>query len=373
MRRSIRRVLWSLLVVNVATAAAGATITVRKDGTGDFLVIQHALDVAADGDTVLIGPGEYTESTMVRLPGWAYDIESFANLKSDNVTLIGAGAEVTVIGPASYQGNGGTFEPAAVSYSLNDGFLQLSDLKVRNCYAGIYVVGELRMDRCAVVDNDLGIGWNPSGPGGWVRDSIFSVAAAISFPLACDIGGGGQGSGIEVARCSVGNSAVVRSVQGILFRDCEMKGLNLYAGASATVRNCRLLGTNVGISQSLGSGISCEVYDSVLSGGYAALTVTDSAPGGRFVVENSRLEGGSNSVFYAAYNAGATSIHSCDLVKGSGLMVRCGAQGPTVVHDMSGNFWGTASEAQIQAWIFDHSDNGSIGGTVVSFPKSRTV
>jgi len=92
-----------LVLIVLASNSQGSTITVRKDGTGDFTLIQHALDMAADGDTVLIGPGEYTESTMVRLPGWTYDIESYAHLRSDDMTIIGAGPDQTIIGPATYE------------------------------------------------------------------------------------------------------------------------------------------------------------------------------------------------------------------------------------------------------------------------------
>lgn len=368
MRRSIQCLLWSLVAVNVAGIAAGATITVRKDGSGDFSVIQQALDVAADGDTVQIGPGEYAESTMVRLPGWAYDIGSFANIESANVTLIGAGMDATVIGPSSYRGNGGTFEPAAVSYGLGGGYLQMSGLTVRNCYAGMYVGGELRMDNCALIDNDLGVGWDPSGPGGWIRDSVFIVDAPISFPLAFDIGGGGQGSGIELERCTFGSPASIRTIQGMVIRDCLLSGLNVYSATTLVVDGCNPNGLEAGISMALGAGIYCEVRNSHLRGQTAALFVSDSAPGGRFVVENSTLEGGSYSVFFAAYNAGASAVHNCDLIKGTGLVVRCGAQGPPIVHDFSNNYWGTTDEAQIQSWIFDHSDNGVIGGTVLYSP-----
>jgi hypothetical protein len=51
-------VLLSLTVLAEPTAAA-ATWTVASDGTGQFRAIQHALDQAADQDTVLVRPGAY--------------------------------------------------------------------------------------------------------------------------------------------------------------------------------------------------------------------------------------------------------------------------------------------------------------------------
>lgn len=368
MKRCIQRLLLSFLAVAAANVAIGATIAVRKDGTGDYSVIQQALDVAADGDTVLIGPGEYTESTMVRLPGWAYDIESFAHLRTDNLTIIGAGAEVTIIGPTTYEGSAGTGAPAGLSNTVGGGSLHISDVGIRHCYA-VYIGGALYMDRCSMRNNRDGLVWEPSGPGGWVRDSVVEVTEPIFDPMSFIIvGTGSLGSGVELERCSFGHSGSIRTVSGMIIRNCDLTGLALYSGARVAVDGCTSLSANSGITLALGTGIYCEVRNSTLRGQTVALAIVDSAPGGLFVVENSRLEGGSDSVFYAAYNAGASVVHNCDLVKGTGLVVRCGAQGPPQVHDFSNNYWGTTSEAQIRAWIFDHSDNGAIGGTVLYTP-----
>jgi len=37
----------------------GRSWRVEKDGSGDFAVIQNAVDAAAPGDTVVVGPGRY--------------------------------------------------------------------------------------------------------------------------------------------------------------------------------------------------------------------------------------------------------------------------------------------------------------------------
>ena len=41
-----------LLVLAVASSAHGRTWHVEKDGSGDFTVIQDAVDAAADGDVI---------------------------------------------------------------------------------------------------------------------------------------------------------------------------------------------------------------------------------------------------------------------------------------------------------------------------------
>ena len=118
----------------------------------------------------------------------------------------------------------------------------------------------------------------------------------------------------------------------------------------------------------LGYGAYCGIEDSVLRRDYATLVIDQSAPGSRFVVENSRLEGGLHGVLYSGDGAGACEIHNCDLVKGSGPMVECAFSTTQVTHDLSNNYWGTTSESDIQGWIYDHTDNPGRGATVIYSP-----
>ncbi|MBK7670012.1 MAG: hypothetical protein IPJ24_01300 [bacterium] len=44
------------VVLHAGSTATAGTLTVRRDGTGDFTVIQDAVNAAASGDTIRIGP-----------------------------------------------------------------------------------------------------------------------------------------------------------------------------------------------------------------------------------------------------------------------------------------------------------------------------
>ena len=57
------------VVLLCSSSAFAATITVERDGSGDFTTIQPALDAVASGDTIRIGPGDYTESEPSYIPG----------------------------------------------------------------------------------------------------------------------------------------------------------------------------------------------------------------------------------------------------------------------------------------------------------------
>lgn len=354
------------VALGLATIASGATISVRKDGAGNYTTIQPALDVAADGDTILIGPGEYTEATTVRLPGWAYDIESYAHLRCDDLTIIGSGADLTIIGPPTYQGNAATGNPAGLSYSVNGGTLNISDVTIRHSYA-MFVLGVLYMDRCRLANNRIGLSWSPSGPGGWVRDSVFEATEPIFDAMSFAIGSGGLGSGILLESCRFPEPGSLRTVHGIELRSCDLNGMNVYASTDVVIHNCTIAGGEVAVSQSQG-GSTCTIRDSDLSGSVAALTVLGDASGGSFVVENSRLSGGNYGVLWLRRYSGPCEIHGCDLVKGTGPVVRCDASGPVVTHDMRDNYWGTTDEATIQSWIIDHNDDPQIGATVSYSP-----
>ena len=90
-----------LLAVGTAPPVLAATWTVQRDGSGDFSVIQDAIDAADPGDTILIGPGRYDTfhaqtSTVDNFPFAAICWVAKADL-----TIVGAGRDVTFLGPAA--------------------------------------------------------------------------------------------------------------------------------------------------------------------------------------------------------------------------------------------------------------------------------
>ena len=77
--------------------AGSRTITVERDGSGEYSSIQPALDAAAAGDTILIGPGVYSETNEYYLPGngdWQ-DIVGYVPVP--DITIIGSGSTHTEI------------------------------------------------------------------------------------------------------------------------------------------------------------------------------------------------------------------------------------------------------------------------------------
>ncbi len=213
-------------------------------------------------------------------------------------------------------------------------------------------MGLLRMEGCHLENNRIGFLWSYVGSGGFVRNSRVEVNAPILSPMSFDIGYGAVFDGVIFEGCYFGDGGVIRGVQGMSIRNCQLSGLGLYSGSHTYLEGCTsATNSDSGVSLSLGTGAYCEIRNCELRDQYATLHVSQNAPGGRFVVENSRLEGGAHGVLYSGTGAGACSIHNCDLVKGSGPMVECAVSASAVTHDLSNNFWGTTSESDIQSGL----------------------
>jgi hypothetical protein len=351
------RALIHLVAQLIPALASAASITVLRDGTGDYSTIQPALDAAADGDTILIGPGEYLEHATMRLPQWSLDVESYANVTVDDLTIIGAGANETIIGPVEAAGVYDAGPAKLITYN-GGGDLAVSGVCLRNGSHGMYVAGRLFLDQCSFVGNLIPLEWMTSGGGGRIRDCRFeedgtwqpthiSIRSIVS---STDVG-------ILVEDCTAKRVAFfVIGITGVTLRRCAMAGastsVGVYGGAQICIDSCTINDTSVAVDVRHGLHNQCTIIDSDLSASWATLWVA--ARYGRVVVSNSSLGGGSGPVLKSDSEAGSSQINGCDLVKGSGPMVECVNSGlGTAVHDLRNNYWGTTDEATIRSWIIE--------------------
>jgi hypothetical protein len=357
-----------VLVLLVADAATGATITVRKDGTGDYMVIQAALNVAAAGDTIMIGPGQYTEMTTTRLPGWGWDIETCGRVWAPGLTIIGAGSELTIIGPTTYNANLSTFTPQCLVYSSGGGEFSLQDLTVRNCYAGVGVVGTIYMDRCKSDHNETGV-FLEAANGGWIKNSQFVCVSPPWYPTG--ISTHGSGSGLVVEDCEFDSTVYLRT-DGFLIVGCTFQGgrgiIETDGSSGGIIRDCEVRNTGISAIHLYTEGDDIRIEDSTLASSNVAIST--SAPVS-VTVEHSSLTGGATAVI-DAYNANSITIHNSDLHRGTGPVILCSrpAAWGAVIYDLTNNYWGTTSATDIQAWIIDSNDDANIAATVLYSPFS---
>ncbi len=166
-------VLW--LLCQSAGVAWSNTITVMKDGSGDYTLLQPAADAAAAGDTLLIGPGRYEEVTDFAFNS-GVPRDAHLVVRVDNLTIMGMDRDSVIIGPsvpATAQGdpvglvvaeNVGTthiekltFENTWVgAYTLGDFYIE--DCVAQYCMEGVTAEGPVTIDKCFVSTNDNGVG-----------------------------------------------------------------------------------------------------------------------------------------------------------------------------------------------------------------------
>lgn len=359
-----------LVLLLLADMAAAGTITVRKDGTGNFTVLQQALSAAADGDSVLIGPGEFTEMPWVRLPGDSWDVQACGYITANNLTIIGAGADQTFIGPTVYSGNNNLYSPKAFVY-WGSGNLSLRDLTVRNCYDGVYVKGTLFMEQSSCLNNHFGVYWQTTGAGGWIRNTRFD-ATTPQYPDAMYIYG--SGSDILIEGCqATGGETLIKRIRNMTIINSDFSrsavGISIYDDAQVFIHQSTVSNMEAfGVKFVIGSGGYCEIHDSDISGSQSALDTGGNATNCRFAVYDSRIRGGTIAALYARYRPGACIMRNCDFIKGSGPVVQCGPSYTAVTHDLTNNYWGTSSTADIQSWIIDKNDDRNIAAAVLYSP-----
>lgn len=352
--------------VLLASASGAATLRVERDGTGDYTTIQPALDMAAAGDTVLIGPGEFTELTNQYLPGNGGWVDVAGYVKAPDITIIGSGSQVTLVGPASYTPG---YIVNSFAYIIG-GNLEIRDLTVRNCSHGLHIdSGVLSIFNCSFENNEDGIMWYSVELGGGVWNSQFSSSILYSHGIFIL----GTGRDFVVEECTFENSPIeIQNVQGLTVRDCNFfaggSAITVNSGGTAYLEGCQIHDmTGVGVILRP-SNVSVTLIECEVSAGMDA--VVSNGVDNSLTVNNSVLTGGSRSAV-TLQGMGPASIHHCELHKGSSdYSVVCNQAVSLggVRHDFRGNYWGTVDPSQIEAWILDGHDDPAIRAEVLYTP-----
>ena len=80
----------ALLLLLMLTSQANATTwRVEQDGSGDFSTIPESIAASSPGDTILIGPGRFTETVDFVFAGTT-STDVYVPVSVDSLTLIGS-------------------------------------------------------------------------------------------------------------------------------------------------------------------------------------------------------------------------------------------------------------------------------------------
>jgi hypothetical protein len=343
-----------------AVSAHSATWTVEKDGSGDFSVIQDAIDVASSGDVIQIGPGRFDEVHSFELAGGLRDAHCRA--EQETLTIIGSGEDLTIIGPAT--GPAVESDPIGIMAGPSTS-LYVSGLRIENAGAGVQANGPyVSLQNCTFRGCDLGLDalcWVGTLVHGCTFLESQSAGIVVFKPLGaknvvienCLFSGGVGGLDLQsqnnlVKNCRFENSfagmqfsfGATGTIQGCTFDGIQNNALILTGGSQGHVIECQLetSGSNLFIS----NGSMLTGWGNVLSGG-TVYTM--------FVVPSATVDFHNNHIF----NAGGISVFMT------------GSSNPPKTFDLRNNYWGTPDASQIAEWIHDDTD-GQTGSVVLYEP-----
>jgi len=350
-------ILWGLLVPGFAVAG---TWRVELDGSGDFTVIQDAVDAAAPGDTILVGPGRF--ETVRPIPFWD-GFNATVALQKGGLVLQGSGTEQTIIGAGStywdYRAIVAENNPSIV-YSFT-----VRDIAIVGGYTGIHYEGDgLLVERCEFANSFDGVAIFTSD-NNRVCDSVFhDLGIGIDSFMGNDILIV-SGCRFEQMECGVS----MQTVTGGIVRDCvfrECIGGIQYDRSSGEITACQVHGIE---GTEYGSGVFLEL-DSVVTMSNCLVDMSTSSPQAALYVRNGSVLSGSDNVIRGG---GGTSMrvagrgrcdnfHGNEIYKAENYCLEAeyynpSLYGPLVELDMTDNYWGTDIADSISSWIDDADDH----------------
>lgn len=365
-RRTVPVLVLSLLASALPVRAV--TWHVEKDGSGDWSTIQGAMDAAASGDTIRIGPGRYDD---MHPSIWAMEAVATVPAVDKELVLIGAGIDLTIIGP----------EMAAHPDSLEQyGIVRwgnapmiIRDMAFENLRIGFYLI---------------------AGPA-WVFDCRTSecwAGGTVDFTYEGGISGTqffGSSSREPSETLMLGGS------MNLMIKDCLFDDASLFLHNEArvdTVRNCVFRGESRSANAQFIS--SSGVFESnEMSGGQLICLYESRVEVRDNVFNENTLDGRNLSVHgssaevvidrnvFAGSAEAAICLSHYARISGQGNHIFNGpgeyailldgyTEGSTYSYelDLTGNYWGTASATAIDSLIRDAQDDPLLGGTVLFEP-----
>ena len=357
----MRQSIWFLLSLTLfAVPCLASTWHVELDGSGDFTVIQDAVDAAAAGDTIYVGPGRF--DTRRPIPGWD-DFQSTVSIQKNRMVVIGSGADQTILGADTVYWD---YRCIAVIESAEtvDSFY-IRDVAIVGGYDGIHYERDgLDVQSCEFANSSSGISVFGSRDCS-IRDSYFHdhVIPVISYSSNENIG---------IYNCRVERAEIGLAMQGVVdavIRDCvitECQSGFQFVGSTGSISNCQVAGIP---GEEFGGGgwftegsvveMSDCTIDYSMTDTYSAMDVRNWA-----IVSGQRNEirGGGHTTLRVHGQAHLEGFFSNSIYKAEDYALVANyynpsLTGPLVTMNLTNNYWGTEDASLIEAWIDDAQDH----------------
>ena len=336
----------------LASVATAKTWIVEKDGSGGFTVIQDALDAAASGDTVRVGPGRFEDFRIIESLIDGHETQVIAGFQKPNVTMIGAGKELTTIGPPQHVDYVDDIATVCI-YTDRDAVTSVSDVRIEHVRFPVTIRARTLIENCDMfTSGDTACIGLIEGDSTVIRDCevtavfpIFTGAPAVTNLRVenCNL----------IARPNNTDFAIVigNGSTGAVIDGCYISGfgagIQTSLGGTATITNTTIENIHSG-SIDLSSGHM--VVEGCIFGAGSKNTIV--AGQGLLECSNTIIGGGTNSTITTT-----TSLifRNNDILNGGNWTLR--SQGPAFEPvDVAQNWWGTTDTTQIAAWIDDLND-----------------
>jgi predicted outer membrane repeat protein len=251
----------------------GATITIGSGTSYDFSTIQVGIDAAVDGDTVLVGPGEYVITEPVTFQGKAITVRSEEGRDETTIRMD------TPADPK--RGSVVVFENNETNTSVLEGFtitggsggirFDASSGTVSNCsilhntaeYAGgIFCAHPCspRLIGCIIAENSA-----PGGSGGgvfiWDEASLTLINCIIMDNSAKDFGGGlccYNNASMTLTDCIISGNSITGATALLAGYG---GGVSCTENSSLTLTNCTISKNSAGFSA---GGVMCYKSSAIL-------------------------------------------------------------------------------------------------------------
>jgi hypothetical protein len=352
-----------LCLFMVSPPGHSASWRVERDGSGDYSTIQPAVDNAAPGDTILIGPGRYIEYQPFS-PTKDWPIDTYIGVTVDSLTIMGVDRDLTIIGPDTPNISGYGPKGLVTKIFLSD--VTISNLTFSNLYGGVYLnihgtVDNCVLDHChigiscfsedgALIENSYFNDLHLGGVATWAPCANITIEECefVDVTIAASFGGTG---GVVVMRSNFIGGAV---------------GVQIDEGSNGTVSDCDFRDVaNVAIV--IGVVSSAGIFDNYIEGGCEQVQVTTNS---HLEGSGNRLLGGSCETILFAHST--ASFNNNHIFRNGGRLIYLDVyyQPPDVYLDLSDNYWGMTEADSIAQYILDGNDDPSIHAFVNFEPFS---
>ncbi len=359
------------VTVLLAGSAFGATWTVAKDGSGDFTVIQDAVDAAADGDVIEIGPGQYEEYQF--FDGDLYG--SHVRVVDKDLTFIGAGPDKTVIGTEESIDNLWIYGIRA--FDCQSIHVENLSVAVDRGRCADFQIPTIEFENCTFFSQRTYNAWCYGVLPSYVENGIIRGCKFFDLDVAVGFYGPVQGLVVEdceFIKCGYGVNAENRNPGGLgiscAFQNCLFdgqwdywsSGINFGSDAQLNVTDCSFMRCSSYSLRFEGNDYStvrdCVIED-VGGGNDHRVGCVILADEHKVRFENNIIT--SDYLCFKVHGNGTPHISSFNqnhiLVQGGGYYV-VGIWGvywnhPDEILNMVNNYWGTTDEDAIARRIMD--------------------